>query len=430
MASTGKMAQRRADATALRELTQTFKHHFYEGMKRYAPVADGWLRSCGMFRVETKIVGDRVMLSLWENEKRPKDALYWKTLEKGSRLPARFRLWANTNGRSPYRRTAVVRQVFSMATDTPGRRQLWYWERPNPSGRWEKARYVRRKVKLTVISSKLDPYEANRTGKSPNAGAGKAKFLNNMYRKMRAKLVGEDVIDGDSKEMWATKRAVVRRPHPFMSAVAFYAIQKTKAEIDAGTVHMGRLKFRYDGTLNNRERLIAMKRAIKLAKEDEDWYKLRWQRARWKKGAGPQEVAGWKADWEARKAIRQRRELEYNQFRDRMGVLRASQRSALAERAARMAKADNDEGAMRQANFASWREKMRADPSAWRSAELREAKRARVEGRQYNAKAVDKMERAEYAAFERRFGFSPMDVGRANAEEAGENMWDRMSKWW
>lgn len=437
------MQERRNARFAAQAIEREFKSNFYDGMQRYAPVADGWLRSCGMFKVEVKVVGAQVVVALKENPNRKKEALYWDELEKGSTLPRHFRMWAKTRGRHPERFTPVVRQIFSFPSDTPGKRDFWYWERSNPTGRWEQARYNTHKVRLMVISDRRDP-------RFPRAGSpreSRSKFINSMYQKMRASVVGADAVS--EREFWVSKRPITRKPQPFLSAVLSYAVTKTRAAIDAGHIATYGLSFGFSGEINEVQKLFAYQRAIRFAEQkwlnsQAEYRKASLRAVRmygrkevYARGFRTAEMKAWSKEEDRLSAIvdlRKRELKSHEEFLKSTGwkspaQIREEARAAkAAERMFVRTKAAEQKVSQRDQNFNEWRQKMLRDPRAWMSDKLREWD-DNIGLKMRDRRAFDTAKKREMTAFEKRFGFTPYDVGHANADEAGVNYWDSISKW-
>lgn len=362
-----------------------FKMAFYDAMQKYAPVADGWLRSCGMFKVVAKLSGGSVIVSVIEAPNRSKNSIYWREVEKGSTLPPGFRMWCEADG-GPRSRGMIVRQVFKDRLAGASQNRYYYWERRVYGGTWESARVTR--FQHPALFSRFD------------AEVGRERMhISNAYRRKHS--IGD--YGSDRRRFWVTKKAIKRKGVPFMDAVCADAVAKTRAAIAARELDT----FSYDLSSNikidEKQRAIALRRYRTVVRREARTSEWRYRQA----------GRAYKRDDPRRKAELERFE---------------------RSREAQEQYEKNLREAARAGYMAEWRQKMMEDPKSWKSPALRQAEaeeRAKAgRGGRYDAYKINKMQSRERDAFEKRFGFSPEDVGVENARAAGEDPWEHMSRWW
>lgn len=362
-----------------------FKMAFYDAMQKYAPIADGWLRSCGMFKVVAKLSGGSVVVSVIEAPNRSKNSIYWREVEKGSTLPPGFRMWCEADG-GPRSRGMIVRQVFKDRLAGPGLNRYYYWERRVYGGTWERARLTR--FQHPALFSRFD------------AEVGRERMhIANAYRRKRS--IGD--IGSDRRRFWVTKKAIKRKGVPFMDAVCAEAVAKTRAAIDAHQIDTFSYNLDSNIKIDEQQRAIAMRRYRTVVRREARTGEWRYRQAR----------RAYSRDDPRRKAELER----FERTREAQEQYEKNMREAT-----------------RAGYMAEWRQKMLEDPKSWKSPALRQAEaeeRAKWDrGRMYDSYKINKMRMREMNAFEARFGFSPVDVGAENARAAGEFMWDNIGKWY
>lgn len=215
-----------------------FKAAFHKAMQRYAPIKDGWLQSCGMFRVTARWVGSdyrAIQIVVDERPKYMKDErfMYWRAVENGSTLPRAKRLWIlDRVGEGHSRSNETARLVLTNKTGD-GRNEYYYKYKHVSGGTFEDARVTEKTKSVGWASFNIRKHNLWR-----NSAYGKYENKGWPGRKEGVQwggLVGQ-------RRMWSTTKAYVRRGRPFISAVCMDAVESTRRAIDSMALRTYTLK--------------------------------------------------------------------------------------------------------------------------------------------------------------------------------------------
>lgn len=213
---------------ARKAIEKHFKEAFHEAMKKYAPIKDGWLRSCGMFRVTARWVGSdyrAIQITVDERPKyvQQKKLLYWRAVENGSVLPRAKRWWILDKADDKFSRNNMTARLLMIKKRAVGRYDYYYNYRNVTGGAFENAR-VSEHTKHVGWSNftpkrnsmkRVDPYD------NPIGG-----WVGKKQGRDWNGLIGQ-------RRMWMTQGEIRRKGKPFMTAVCMDAVKSTRAAINA-----------------------------------------------------------------------------------------------------------------------------------------------------------------------------------------------------